>query len=176
MDRHKLRLLMKAFIESQFNYCPLLWMFHNRTMNRRINTIHERALRIAYKDYESSFEQLLTKDNSFRIDDRNLQRLATEIYKTQNGLAPNFMKEIFTPSTNPYNLRKNASLETSSVKTVNHGTETVSFRANHVWSIVPDYIKNSISLDEFKIKIKNWKPEGCSCRLCIPFIPQLGFI
>ena len=56
--------LMKAFIESQFNYCSLIWMFHSREINNKINNLHERALHITYKDTESSFEELLVKDNS----------------------------------------------------------------------------------------------------------------
>ena len=52
-------LIMNAFIFSQFGYCPLLWMFHSRNLNNRINNIHERALRIVYRDYESTFQQLL---------------------------------------------------------------------------------------------------------------------
>ena len=55
---------MKAFIESQFNYCSLIWMFHSREINNKINNLHERALHITYKDTESSFEELLVKDNS----------------------------------------------------------------------------------------------------------------
>ena len=45
MSLEKRRTLMKAFIESQFNYCPLIWMLHSRTLNNKINRIHERALR-----------------------------------------------------------------------------------------------------------------------------------
>ena len=44
----KRRTLMKAFIESQFNYCPLIWILHSRTLNNKINRIHERALRTVY--------------------------------------------------------------------------------------------------------------------------------
>ena len=39
---------MKSFINSQFGYCPIVWMFHNRTLNRRINDIHERSLRLVH--------------------------------------------------------------------------------------------------------------------------------
>ena len=53
----KRHLIMKTFIESQFSYCPLVWMFCSRTMNTKINRIHERALRLIYQDYESTFEQ-----------------------------------------------------------------------------------------------------------------------
>ena len=54
-------LIVNAFIFSQFGYCPLVWMFHSRKLNRR-NNIHERALRIAYRDYKSTFQQLLKQN------------------------------------------------------------------------------------------------------------------
>ena len=79
MNDAKLKLLMRAFIESQFSYCPLIWMYHNRTMNNRINRIHERALRIVYGNNEASFEELLVKDNSVTIHHRNLQRPDIEV-------------------------------------------------------------------------------------------------
>ena len=81
MNKEKLRILMKTFIDAQFNYCPLIWMFHSRTLNNKINKLHERALRLVYKDYISSFENLLNIDNTFTIHERNLQKLATEKIK-----------------------------------------------------------------------------------------------
>ena len=82
---------MKTFIESQFNYCSLIWMFHSRTINNKINRLHERALRIVYSDFKSSFEGLLMKDNSFSIHERNIQSLAIEIYKFLNVLSSSFL-------------------------------------------------------------------------------------
>ena len=45
MPFFKRRILLNTFIESQFSYCPLIWMFHSRKLNHKINHIHERALR-----------------------------------------------------------------------------------------------------------------------------------
>ena len=100
----KLRLLMRAFVTSQFQYCPLVWMFHSRKMNNKINRLHERALRIAYKDFCSSFATLLEKDRSVTIHEKNLQLLMTEMFKTINNLNPIFMKEIFPQRSAAYNL------------------------------------------------------------------------
>ena len=75
------RVLVRTFFESQFNYCPLLWMFCDRTANGKINKLHERALRIAYNDYSSSFKELLVKDDTVTIHERNLRTLATKMYK-----------------------------------------------------------------------------------------------
>ena len=61
----KQRIVMKMFVESQFSYCPLIWMSHHITLNNEINGLRERALRIVYSDYKSSFNTLLEKDGSF---------------------------------------------------------------------------------------------------------------
>ena len=95
MDLAKRKSLMKAFITSQFNYCPLIWMFHSRQLNNRINKIQERALRLVYKDNKLTFDDLLKLDNSVTIHQRNLQILATEIFKVKNSLAPEIMTEVF---------------------------------------------------------------------------------
>ena len=60
---------MNAFILSQFS---LIWMFHSKKLNRRINKIHERVLRIVYNDHQCTLEELLERDNSFTIHERNL--------------------------------------------------------------------------------------------------------
>ena len=86
-SKDKLRILMKAFIESQFGYCPLIWMFHSRTLNNRINRLHERTLRLVYKDSHLTCQELLHKDKSFSIHHRNLQKLAIEMYKTISKLS-----------------------------------------------------------------------------------------
>ena len=67
MDIKQRRNIMKAFDESQFGYCPLIWIFHSRGLNSKINRIHERALRITHKDKSSTFQELLEKDNSVLI-------------------------------------------------------------------------------------------------------------
>ena len=91
MNLSKRKALMKTFVISQFNYCPLVWMFHSRKLNHRINSMHERALRVTYQDYQSTFLQLLQKDNSVTIHQRNLQVGSTEIFKTKNDLSPEIL-------------------------------------------------------------------------------------
>ena len=61
MNIEKPRLFMNSFFASQFNYCPLVWMCHHRSINNTINRLHERCLRIVYRYSVSSFEDLLHK-------------------------------------------------------------------------------------------------------------------
>ena len=112
---------MKAFIESQFGYCPLLWMFHSRKLNNRINKLHERALRLVYKKEQLTFDELLTLDNSFRIHHRNLQKLAIEMFKVINDLSPKFMKSIFQSRGHSYNFWTILPFQGENIHTVYNG-------------------------------------------------------
>ena len=73
---NKKRVLLKAFIESQFGYRPLIWMFHSKGVNNKANNLHERLLQIVYKNNISSFEDLLKMDKSLSVHQRNIQSLA----------------------------------------------------------------------------------------------------
>ena len=86
---------MNVFVASQFSYAPVMWMLHSRKQTHHINLIRESALRVVYKDHNSSFDKLFEKDNSCKIHDRNLQKLVTEIFKVKMNLGPEKMKEVF---------------------------------------------------------------------------------
>ena len=91
----KKKILMKAFIESQFSYCPLIWMFCSRKMNNRINHIHERVLRLVYGNYTDSFQDLLLIDNAVCVHHRNIQKVAVEMFKIKHRLSPNLISDLF---------------------------------------------------------------------------------
>ena len=82
MDINKQRMLMKEFVSSHFSYCPLIWIFHSRKMEHRINSIQKWALKFVYEDSRKlTCHKLLAKDKSISVHLRNLQLLATEIFK-----------------------------------------------------------------------------------------------
>jgi len=172
----KLRIIMKTFVESQFNYCPLIWMFHSRSLNHKINKIHERALRIVYKNDVLTFEELLDMDNTVTIHDRNLQRLAIEMFKVKNKLSPPLIQNLFSEQDNRHALRNNRCFEMPNARTVRYGTDTIRYRGPKTWEMLPTQLKEAKSLASFKLQIKTWKPQGCSCRLCKTYIHNLGFL
>ena len=133
---------MKAFITSQFSYFPLIWMFHSRTLNNRINNIHERALRLTYKDNQFSFKELLEKDHSVTVHHKILQFLVTEIFKVKNDLAPDIMKDVFELKEPPYNLRSESNHFTRrNVKTTYYGLSSIKHLAPQIWELVPQSLK-----------------------------------
>ena len=103
-------------------------MCHSRALNNKINGLHDRCLRLLYNDKQLTFEELLEKDDSVSIHIRNLQTLATEMYKVMKGDSTETMKEIFRiREENGYNLRHQNIFKRPIVNSVYNDTETVSF-------------------------------------------------
>ena len=176
MDIPKRRLLMKSFISSQFGYCPLIWMFHSRGLNNKINLLHKRALKITYGDKDLTYQELLEMDNSVSVHHRNLQILATEMFKVYKEISPEILNEVFERNSSACNLRNKSFFRSRSVNSVYHGTESLSFLGPKIWDLVPFDIKKSENVDIFKDRIKKWICDECPCRLCKTFVKDLGFI
>ena len=175
MDINKRRMFMK--VSSQFSYCLLIWMFHSRKMEHRINSIHKRALKLVYQDSpDLMFQEFLAKDKSVSIHQRNLQLLATEIFKSKTGVSPELMNDIFHFVERPSNLTCDYTLERKRDHAVYHDSESLSSFAPKLWDLLPNSIKNYLSLKEFKTKIKTWVFERCSCRICKEYVGRVGFI
>ena len=158
----------------QFNYCPLIWMCHNRTYCNKINRFHERCLRLIYNDKRSSFEDLLEKDNCVSKHHKNLQALAIEMFKIHTKTSPEIMKEVFlVKEKGNYNLSNQTDFVISKVKGVNHGLESMRFLGPNIWKSPPNDLKNKGSVNSFKTTFERWKPESCRCRLCRTYLQNI---
>ena len=81
LDKKRVNLLYNSFFRGQLSYCPLIWTFCSRRSNHLINKLQERALRVVYHDYDSSFNGLLEIANKNTIHINYIHILMTEIYK-----------------------------------------------------------------------------------------------
>ena len=175
LDPAKKETLMNAFIKSQFNYCPLVWMFHDRGSNSKINRTQERALKLVCRDSGRKLE--LERGKTLSNHQRNLQLLMIEVYKAKHNISPEFMKDVFFENHNNYNLRSDNHLRLPKIVTTKYGTENVMYRGYILWSSLPKEIKNSSTLSEFERRLKsNWDENICNCRLCKVFILGVGFL
>ena len=96
----------------------------------------------------------LEKVDSVTIYERNLQVLATEIYKTNNGQSTPLMKDIFPINENPYILRQSSRFSRPRTKTLYHGTESILNLKPKIWDLVPSNLKEICDLDKLKKTIK----------------------
>ena len=150
-------------------------MFHDRYLNIKLNKIHERALRIVYKDTHADYEALLKLDNPVSAHQRYLQCLMTEIYNTKINLNPSFMKELLKPRDLQYDLRNKNTLDTPKARTTSHGIETVQYIGQELWQMLLPNVREPSSLKAFKKELRSCTIK-CDCRLCKTFISRVGFI
>ena len=168
---------MKSFVTSQFNYCPIVWMCQNRSLNNKVNHIHERALRVVYQDFQSSFSTLLVKGNLLTIRQENLQLLAIEIFKVKMNIFLEIKNEIFHFLKNyAYELRCGNRLSRSNIHFTHFGIESFANIAPKIWNKMPNQIKEASFLTVFKSKIKKWVSEDYPSWLCKTNVGKMDFI
>ena len=88
-------LTYKSFIASNFSYSPTTWIFCGKQNANKLNKLQERALRIVYQDFSSSYESLLEKGHFLSLSMLRLRFLAIEVYKCINNLNPLYLNELF---------------------------------------------------------------------------------
>ena len=85
------KVLLSSFVHFHFRYSPLVWMFQSRKINSKIDKVHKKALRLLYDDDESTFEELLKRDEGFTVHETNIQKLMLEMFKAKNKIEPNLL-------------------------------------------------------------------------------------
>ena len=146
-------MLGNSFVDSQFNYAPLLWMFCRKTLYSKIEKIHHKTLKVIYESNDT-YENLLLQSNTVSVHQRHLRFLMIEIYKSISQLNPQFMWSFFTYKGILYNLRKGPILGLPKTHSCYYGTNAIHFRWSLIWNNLLTVVKSSNSLFEFKNNLK----------------------
>ena len=147
-------------------------MFCSRKMNRKINHIHESALRLVYEDYSTSFEELLVKDKSASIHHRNIQKVAIEMFNVKNDLCTKFISSLFCRTNTQTG--SNVAFDRPSVNSVHNGEQLFrNFGSIMRDNMMPPKLKEITTSEKCKLEIKGWAPQDSVCRLCKDYIPNL---
>ena len=162
----KARILANIFINSQFNYAHLIWMFANKTAVNKILKIDHRTLQVIYSEYHQTYEELLQINEDIFIHQKHLCILALEVYKSIIQFDPELMWHCFNTNPINYNLWKGSSLLIPPANSVNFGTNSVTFRGSLLWSNRPLRLKNSQTIHDYKFELKNLGKIHCTCTAC----------
>ena len=149
----KAKLLGNTFIDSQFNYAPLIWMFCHKATYLKMQKIHHKSLKVIYQS-DASYDDLLQLSNSVSLHQRHLRFLLTEIYKSTGTLNPQFMWSYFKYRKVPYNLRRGPVLFIPPARSTIYGTNSVHFLGSIIWNGLLNIVKSIRSISEFKNVIK----------------------
>ena len=165
LSLEKVKILGNAFIDSQFNYAALIWMFCRKGLYLKMQKVHHKTLKVIYQS-NKTYEELLELSETVSIHQRHLRFLVTEVYKSISCINSKFMCSFFTHEKSPYNLRKGQMLSLPPARSSYYGTNSVHFRGSLIWNNFPSYIKSSRSVCEFKNNIKNFKGIDYGCLIC----------
>ena len=158
-------LLFNAFIISKFMYAPAVWMFCSKTLYLRMHKVFKRATKVLKSS--SVAEDLLQSAGVTTIHELHLRQLLSEVFKSLNHDNPAFMSWLFPPKSIPYSLRRQNLLEIPNSDSVRHGINSFSFRASILWNKIPDTIKTSGNISEFKSKLCELNLTSlCTCKIC----------
>ena len=105
-------------------------------------------MRIVYNDFKSSFKNLLEKDGAVSIHVKNLQKLATEMFRiSKNFSAP--LNELFCQKVNHYDLQNSYELSIANVNSVFHGQASTRYLGPVIWQLVPSEFKDLNTVSAF---------------------------
>ena len=136
-------LIINAFIKSLSNYCPLVWMFCYKRIMHKMNKIQEPSLRLLFKNYKDNFQNFLRSSGDISIHQICINSLLTEVYKYIHGLSPEIMNEVFSPRANIYNTPLFNVFETHRPTSNRYGLNSIPYKANDLWNLLPENLKSS---------------------------------
>ena len=142
-------------------------MFCYRGIMHKINKIHERWLRLLLKNYKDDFQDLLRY--------KMYNSLLTEVYKYIDGLSPEIMNEVYSTRASIYNTRQFNVFETHIPTSNRYGLNSIPYKGNQLWNLLPENLESSRSLTLFKNEIKFWQCFNFPCSICKSYVPNLRY-
>ena len=136
--------LINSYFYSNFNYCPLVWMFSNAKSLNKIESLQKRTLHFLYEDYVSSYEELLQKAGKETMKANRLRSLCIGIFISINNI-----NEIFklrkTSRTVLSNYKLN--LDVPTINQVSFGDKSLRYYGSKIWNLLPFHIKSFENLE-----------------------------
>ena len=150
-------------------------MFYYRGIMHKMNKIHERSLFLLLQKYKDDFQDLLRSSGDISIHQRFINSLLTEIYKYIHSLSPKKMNEVFSTRVNINNTRQFNVFKTHISTSNRHGLNSIPYKANQLWNLLPENLKSYPSLTLFINEIELWVCFKCPCNICKSYVPNLGY-
>ena len=159
LDLDSRKMIFNSFIRSHFNYCPLVWHFCGKQNSDKLEKIQERALRIMYKNYESSYDELLKLSGTQTLLLQRLKIMVLEVFKSVCQLNPTCITTMFDIKEVPYSMRNPIKIIQPKRKTTHYGLRTFSYTGAKMWNELPFGLTSidDIEITEFKRLLNTWE-------------------
>ena len=86
--------LYNSFKMSHFHYCSSIWHHCLKSDSKKLDRLHERALRYLYSDESSQTSTLCDRIGNSLVE-RRIQNLLIIVFKTINNYPPEYLRDLF---------------------------------------------------------------------------------
>ena len=145
-------MVVNSFIYSNFNYCPLVWIFSSKRSLNKIENLQKRGLCFVLDDCTSSYELLLEKSSKPTMNLARERLLCIGVYKTLNSLNPCFVQGLFKLRETNRNIcnKSKLNLNIPVVNQGNYGTKSFKSVRPKIWNSLPHHVKSAKNLDIYR--------------------------
>jgi len=162
---HKL-LLFNSFVVAQFNFCPIVWHYCNRSDMIKIEKVQYRALKYVHNKFMATYTELRQMSNKRLLYETRVNTILCEIHKCIYKTNPCYLHKLFELNVNCYNTRGILKLKQPSYRYVKFGKNKLSYHGVKLWNLLPDDLKDNCSISKFKKQLNSWTIKKCPCTYC----------
>ena len=175
MQRHKKLIntdtktkLYNAYLLPHLYYCCVVWHHCGQRNLNKLEKINERSLRFDFNDNDSNYIHLLNRMGQPSLFNGRVHYILTLVYKSLNGLAPEYITNMFNYKTHSINLRTSGthSLVIPHVNTTRYGLHSLSYYGSKLWNSLPNTTRLLPTVEAFKSSIRNLDFDTDCCSLC----------
>ena len=151
-------ILYNSFVMSNLNYCPNVWHFCGKGNNEKLEKIQERALRILYRDYASSYDELITQSCTEKILTTRLKKILIDIFKTLRGMNPPYLQQMYVLKETQYDFRNEKIIIQPETNKVTYGIRSLSYVGAKLWNDMKFKFDSfdEMEIHDFKRLLNNW--------------------
>ena len=135
-------IICNTFINSNFNYCPIVWHFCGKKNGDTRDKIQERALGIIYRNNDSLYPELLLDAGAYTMLDKRLRSMLLHVFKSLKGMNVKCLDYMYSVKQLNYSMRQSVKLVQPQRKTTTVGLKTVSYLGAKLWN---DNVANTLT-------------------------------
>ena len=148
--------IYNSYINCNFNFCSIVWMFTNKSHMEKLERTNKRALRFVTNKGHLSYDELCRQEKQLTVYRRCIKNMAIQVYKIKKGKAPGYLGDLFRAQSSNYEMRDNQRMILPGFNTISYGKNSFSYMGAKIWNNIPIATRNSVSLSTFKSALTKW--------------------
>ena len=151
--------IYNALVQPHFNYCSVVWGNCNKSLSIKLQKLQNRAARILTSaSYDANADDLFVRLGWQKLSLQRELKTATMVYKSLNGLAPEYLKSMSTDrsSTTTYSLRNCEGKLAVPLPRTNFLKNSFSYSGAVLWNSLPTNLRQAQTLASFKSGCRNF--------------------